>query len=114
MSKQRILMIVALCFVLIGTVAAGRWREPRPDSVVSCVGGFETPMGIYTHTVPASIDSTACREVPGACSPCIRSLENQGCEIVNLVTEFIPRDHTVLPDRNEQQTATFQLSCERP
>jgi hypothetical protein len=116
MSKQRILMIVGLCFVLIGTVAAGIPHEPKPNSVVSC-SGYAWPMGVRTHTVPVSIDSSECPTgsgVPGACSVCISSLQNQGCEIVDLVTEFIPRDHTVLPDRNEQQTATFQLSCERP
>jgi hypothetical protein len=34
MSKQRILMVVALCFVLIGTVAAGIPHELKPDSLI--------------------------------------------------------------------------------
>jgi hypothetical protein len=118
MSKQRILMIVALCFVLIGTVAAGIPHEPKPDSVVTCQGAVTNPMGIYTYTVPASIDSSACAFSPpdqfSLCSPCIRSLENQGCEVVDLGTEFIPLNFTGLPDRTMQQTATFQLSCESP
>jgi hypothetical protein len=118
MSKQRILMIVALCFVLIGTVAAGIPHEPKPDSVVTCAA-VGLPMAVRTHTVPASIsiDESECPTgsgVPGSCSICISSLQNQGCEIVDLVTEFIPRDFTNLPDRIMQQTATFQLSCESP
>ena len=64
MSKQRILMIVALCFMLIGTVAAGIPHEPKPDSVVSCLGDFNEPMGVATYTVPVSIDSTACIDLP--------------------------------------------------
>jgi hypothetical protein len=116
MSKQRILMIVALCFVLIGTVAVGVPHEPKPESVVTCAG-VGLPMAVRTHTVPASIDSSECPTgsgVPESCSACISSLQNQGCEVVDLVTEFIPRDHTLLPDRMVQQTATFQLSCESP
>ena len=116
MSKQRILRIVALCFVLLGTVAAGIPHEPKPDSVVTCAA-VGLPMAVRTHTVPASIDSGECPTgsgVPGSCSICISSLQNRGCEIVDLVTAFIPRDCTDLPNRNMQQTATFQLSCESP
>jgi len=117
MSKQRIPMIVALCFVLIGTVAAGIPHEPKPDSVVTCQGAVTNPMGIYTFTVPASIDASACTYSPPdpfLCSPCIRSLENQGCEVINLTTEFFPLQHSELPSRTVLQSATFQLSCARP
>jgi hypothetical protein len=113
MSKQRILMIVALCFVLIGTVAAGIPHEPKPNSVVSC-SGYAWPMGVRTHTVPPAIDTTECPTggiEPGTCSPCIESLENQGCEIAGLATEFIPRDFA---EQLPQTAATFQLSCARP
>jgi len=116
MSKQRILMVVALCFVLIGTVAAGVPHEPKPDSVVVCYGGpFAGGMQISNSTVPDSIDTTECLVEPGIwCSPCIRSLENQGCEVVDLVTESIPQPWSSLPDRTMVQMATFQLSCASP
>ena len=116
MSKQRILMVLALCFVLIGTVAAGLPHELKPDSVVTCAG-LGLPMGVRTHTVPVSIDSSECPTgsgVPGACSACISSLQNQGCEIVDLATKFIPKDFTNLPSRDVRQTATFLLSCASP
>jgi len=112
MSKQRILMIVALCFVLIGTVAAGIPHQPKPDSIVVCVGG--EGMGVTTATVPLSIDRSECSSFEQSCSPCIRSLENQGCEIVDLVTEFIPPLFSSLPQRGVQQSVTVQLSCESP
>ena len=112
MSKQRILMIVALCFVLIGTVAAGIPQEPKPDSVVTCVSVDNASMAVLSRSV--QVDSSDCPSVPGSCSLCIRSLENLGCEVVDLVTEFIPRDWTFLPDRIMMQTATFQLSCAGP
>jgi hypothetical protein len=117
MSKQRILMIVAMCFVLIGTVAAGIPHEPKPDSVVTCVGLFGSPMVVDTYTFPTSIDSTECVQTPTGfqpCSPCIRSLENQGCEVVDLVTDSRPRVFSLEPDRTMAQAATFQLSCESP
>jgi hypothetical protein len=116
MSKQRILMIVALCFVLIGTVAAGIPHEPKPDSVVTCYGGpFGESIDVSNSTVPASIDTTECLPAPGIwCSPCIRSLENQGCEVVDLFTEYIPQPWSSEPLRTMWQSVTFQLSCESP
>ncbi len=109
MSKQRILMIVAICFVLLGTVAAGRGHrpEPKPDSVVGCfiAGG---PYGVFALTVPESIDESSC--TPGLCSPCIRSLENQGCEVVEPVRT---KDELVLGE-GVFQFSTFVLSCEQP
>ena len=112
MSKQQILMVVALCFVLIGTVAAGIPHEPKPDSIVVCKGDGE--MGVVAATVPLSVNRSECSSFEQSCSPCIRSLENQGCEVVDLVTEFIPPLFSSLPERGVFQSATFQLSCESP
>ena len=108
MSKQRILMIVALCFVLIGTVAAGIPHEPKPDSVVSCLGAFGDPMNINTFSAPVSIDSTECAKFHGwNCSTCVRSLESQGCDILDVDTYNIPED-------GRASKAVFVLSCESP
>ena len=113
MSKQRILMVVAICFVLLGTVAAGRGRrsEPKPDSVVGCFMAGGGPYGVFALTVPESIDESSC--TPGAgdpCSPCIRSLENQGCEVIEPVRT---KDELVLGE-GVFQFSTFVLSCEQP
>ncbi len=110
MSRQRILMIVALCFVLIGTVAARIPHDPKPDSVVGCfiAGG---PYGVFALTVPESIDESSC--TPGSgdpCSPCIRSLENQGCEVV----EPVRTTDAAVPGEGLFQFSTFVLSCEKP
>jgi hypothetical protein len=108
MSKQRILMIVALCFVLIGTVAAGIPHEPKPDSLVECVGfGQYAVQGL---TVPASIDESECAPFQLlSCSTCIRSLENQGCEVddVNLSTITVANGDVF-------SQSVFVLSCESP
>ena len=85
MSKQQILMVVAMCFVLMGAVAAGIPHEPKPDSVVGCfVAGGQYK--VTALTVPESIDESSCTPFSdNSCSPCIRSLENQGCEVVEPV-----------------------------
>ncbi len=130
MSKQRILMVVALCVVLLGTVAAGRGprSEPKPDSLVGCIGAPAGGGGVGRYvvqnlTVPASFDPIECFDAlapdfpPGAagstCSACIQSLENQGCKVldVNLSLAdgvlFTGRAGDILPH------AVFVLSCER-
>jgi hypothetical protein len=108
MSKQRILMTVALCFVLIGTVAAGIPHEPRPDSVVSCVveGGQYQVTGL---TAPEFIDESSCTPFSEErCSPCIQSLENQGCEVVELQSVVL----TFIDGFGLFQGSVFSLSCE--
>jgi hypothetical protein len=111
MSKQRILMIVALCFVLIGTVAAGIPHEPKPDSVVSCFGVGGSFMFVDTHSVPVSIDSTEWCARPAAgqntCSPCVRSLEHQGCDVLDVDTFDVT-------DEQRASKAIFVLSCAGP
>ena len=110
MSKQRILMVVAMCFVLLGTVAAGRGRrsEPKPDSVVGCSGG---QYDVTALTVPESIDESSCTPFSGnPCSPCIRSLENRGCEVV----EPVRTTDVAVPGEGLFQFSTFVLSCEQP
>jgi hypothetical protein len=109
MSKQRILMIVALCFVLIGTVAAGIPHEPKPDSVVSCFGAGGGPMWVDTYSAPASIDSTDCTVPAGSnsCSPCVRSLEHQGCDVLDV-------DLFSFSDAPTGSKAIFVLSCAQP
>jgi len=112
MSKQRILMIVALCFVLIGTVAAGIPHDPKPDSVVGCFvdGGRYL---VSALTIPESIDESSCTPLSdNSCSPCIRSLENQGCEVVEPVQTQVLMEPTTVPFIF--QFSTFVLSCARP
>jgi hypothetical protein len=106
MSKQRILMIVALCFVLIGTVAAGIPHEPKPDSLVACLGagGF----GVQAADFPSSLDGSACESYQGAsCSECVHSLEHQGCDVIDVTTGSAPPEHW-----GAVFDAVFVLSCE--
>ncbi len=118
MSKQRILMVVAICFVLLGTVAAGRGprSEPKPDSLVGCVApppsasGTAAPWEVHGLAVPARIDESECVPFQGlSCSICIRSLENQRCEVVDAsVSAVTPAEGGIVG------VSAFLLSCERP
>jgi hypothetical protein len=79
---------------------------------VVCAGNFG-PIHVRTTTVPASIDSSECVTFPeteffGLCSPCIRSLEDQGCDVIDV-------DSFVLPAQEFADLhSVFVLSCERP
>ena len=112
MSKRRILIVAAMCFVLLGTVAAGRGHrpEPKPDSIVTCLGAGNYV--VLARSAPASVDLGQCSHPPdfaADCSSCIRSLENQGCSIVDVtVTNTGQFGGEPLPG------ATFLLSCEKP
>ena len=114
MSRQLILMVVALCFVLIGTVAAGIPHEPKPDSLVGCVAPPPSASGgpweVHGLAVPARIDESECVPFQGlSCSICIRSLENQRCEVVNAsVSAVTPAEGGIVG------VSAFLLSCERP
>ena len=113
MSKQRILMIVALCFVLIGTVAAGIPHEPKPDAIVSCHGDAGGGWLARWVTVPISVNRDACTSPQNQCSPCVRSLEEQGCKVVEAtVTNIPPASDGALNTNNiGHPRASFLLSC---
>ena len=112
MRKQRILMVVAICFVLLGTVAAGRGRrsEPKPDSIVACSAGgkFVVSGTTFPPSIDPSIDESECERFGATpnCSICIRSLEHQGCEVLD-----IDAINFTSPGNYE---AVFVLSCDRP
>ncbi len=126
MSKQRILMAIVMSFALMGIVVAAHAdgkRQQKPDSIVLCRTALN-PSQVYfvaARTAPASVNLDQCSQ-PSDCSPCVRSLENQGCKIVDVVTDF--PDHLPLAGASYlgrrrtagfgTQTATFLLSCEKP
>ena len=114
MRKLSILFLAVAVYALmgIGVAAADPKGNEKPNSIVTC---FSTSpdyfVGARTAPVFANLDQCSAFS---DCSPCIRSLENQGCEVLDLVTEFIPQSFSSLPTRTMFPTATFQLSCERP
>ena len=109
MSMILLLAAVAYTFVGVGVAVADSKGRGKTDSIVTCLanGGYF----VLASGVPASINPDEC---PGfhqsECSPCIRSLEKQGCKILDVVVTE-PADSTA---GGPGPRATFLLSCEKP
>ncbi len=94
----------------IGVAAAdddSKKRQRKPNSIVTCVavGPF---YGVGSRTAPASVNLDQCSGPVAPeidCSPCIRSLENQGCKVVEAITNFEPQGSL---------RVNFLLSCAKP
>ncbi len=134
-------LAVAVCeLVGIGAAAAddddSRRRQQSPDSIVTCQGsaGGYVPINVTTSTELNLVDCTFGFErsadpvIPG-CSSCVRSLEKQGCKVLDVVvTNFPPAsgggggipnpelasDLPDFPIVNVDPRASFVLSCARP
>jgi hypothetical protein len=114
MSKQQILIVVGMCFVLLGTVAAKIPHEPKSDSVVGCFA-VSGQYQVSAFTIPESIDESSCTPYSDSCSPCIRSLENQGCEVVEPVrTTDAAERASGTTGTSRFHFSTFVLSCVGP
>ena len=121
---MRILFLI-LVFCLLGVPLAvadsgdrGRGSGKAPDSIVMCEGQEGTFRPINA-TVPAGFSLDPCPV--DNCSNCIRSLETQGCKVVE--TDIAPGNSggdappgsPVGGDVGRSEArVTFLLSCEKP
>ncbi len=134
-------LAVAVCApVGIGAAAAdddeSRGRQQSPDSIVTCQGsaGGYVPINVTTSTEFNLVDCTFGFErsadpvIPG-CFSCVRSLEKQGCKVLDVViTNFPPAigggggipqpplasDLPDFPVGIVDPRASFVLSCAKP
>jgi len=142
MRKLAILFLAVAVYVLMGIGAAAaaddesRKRQQRPDSIVTCQGsaGGYVPINVTTITAlnladcTLSFDRSTDPVIPG-CSSCVRSLEKQGCKVLDVViTNFPPAsgggggipnpqlasDLPDFPIVNVDPRASFVLSCAKP
>ncbi len=120
MSKHRILMAIVMSFALMGTVAAAHAdgkRQQKPDSIVTCHGNFSGGYEVLNVTVPIPVNLDACT-FHGPCSPCVRSLEEQGCKVLDAtVSSFPPASPGAIGPSGGaglEPRASFLLSCEKP
>ncbi len=132
MRKLTSLFLAVAVYALMGVgVAAADGEDPSkrqqtPESIVICgdQGIVRQPpndlpqagLGVQTITTPESIALERCNR--GAqCAPCIRSLEKQGCKVLDLIVNAggggsgagIP-EFVIVGGSN----AVFVLSCEKP
>ncbi len=130
MRKLATLFLAVAVYVLmgIGGAAAGdgaskkasKKSQKKPDSIVTCSESAGTFV-VDAITTPESITLDGCApQVESSCSPCIRSLEKQGCKVVD--QDVTGRSVAAVPGGlggPMQQVvisggATFVLSCARP
>ncbi len=120
MRKLATIFLAVAVYALMGIGVAAAddddgKRQQKPDSIVSCQAELVlTPLGlqgghiVLASGVPASVENLdqclSLVDEKSECSDCIRSLEKQGCKIVDVTvngTLGLPR-------------TTFLLSCEKP
>ena len=103
MKKIVIVLLVFFFFSWISVVSAGNFpAKESPESTVHCV----LPI-IDWHSVLGTINVEKCdRYTPeDTCSPCITSLEEQGCKFIDVVV-----GHTTYPQ--ESVKILYLLSCD--
>ena len=102
-------ILVVLAFSWISGVSAEKKSGSKsPESIVTCAADATSYL-IYGESISENINAGQCKtwsteHDPDKCSPCISSLENQGCKIVD----------TVVGNTLELATVTYLLSCIKP
>ena len=116
MRKLATVFLAVAVHVLMGIGGAvadddSKKRQQNPESIVNC-GGSAGMYTVVAITTPEPINVEQCDpRAQSPCAPCIRSLENQGCKVLDLtVTEVIPIPTGGFIDPG----AIFVLSCEKP
>ncbi len=115
--------ILVLCLLVVPLSFADSGDRSRrsgraPDSIVTCEGTEGTYRPI-NGTVPAAFSLDEC--AVSTCSVCIRSLETQGCRVVETVvapgdsgSEAGPGSPVGGTVGRSEPRVTFLLSCQKP
>jgi len=107
MKKIVISIFVVSALFCISAVSAGKYPgKDSPESVVTCVNAGERFL-IYSKSISGAINEEQCQSSSPdhTCSPCIISLEDQGCKIINVDVETNVAGENVL---------NYLLSCVKP
>ena len=103
-------LLVVVSFLSLGTsIAKPPVEKISADSIVTCwEDSSQGNFVVWSRTTPTSINLDECSAIfPNGdqCSPCIRSLETQGCMVVDVVVSHI---------QDQPDKMTFILSCAKP
>jgi hypothetical protein len=109
-----ILVVVAFCWISVVS-ADNKPVEESPESIATCVANSGNgPYQLQTRSFPETINGEQCRtwepdREPDPCAPCIISLEEQGCKIIDVVVTQV-----VGSENYEKILApvTYLLSCD--
>jgi len=113
--KNHYLAIIAVlaCSWVSGVSADKGSGKHSPESIVSCLGAH-TFVVLY-RSIAEPINGEQCRtwdiiQPPDPCAPCITSLENQGCKVIDVVVTNIKGE----AGENYNVAATYMMSCVKP
>ena len=104
-----ILVVVAFCWTSVVS-AENRRGEESPESIVWCLSALGTHL-VMTRSLPETINAEKCRTweqgvvTPDPCAPCIISLEDQGCKIIDVNVAHVT-------ESGLDVSVTYVLSCD--
>lgn len=85
---------------------SGAYADQSPESLVTCGG---VAYSVLSHSLAGAVNTGLCTG-EHTCATCIPSLEDQGCEVINVV----PKPVRYRNEAGELNTVTFFLSCKQP
>ena len=110
MQKITIFILLASVFLWSSVVSAGNWPHKRgkesPESIVTFAGGNGETVSVIS--APGTINVELCTPWQDTHAPCITSLEDQGCKIIDVVVSH----ETLGGDRVRNTASTYLLSCD--
>ena len=105
--KKLVQLLLVSCVLIWSTCvfadAPGNRPAQSPESIVTCGSGNGDGIVIAEVAAPFSVEQ--CTPFEDTCAPCITSLENQGCKIIDVVVTHLAPYNTI---------ASYLLSCDEP
>ena len=101
--------LIVFAFSWVSGVSANKKKNSSPESIVTCGEGNTV---VESISVPLSIGAEQCKRFTddNTCAPCLVSLEDQGCKIVDVIVTHKPR-MGLAPGSTQ---STYLLSCVGP
>jgi len=106
---KKLMQLLLVSCVLIwstGVFAGAPGNSPTqsPESIVTCLS--VGTHGILSRSISGVVNEDQCKPL-GPCSPCITSLEDQECKVVDVVVTNL-----MASENNAKSMATYLLSCD--
>jgi len=109
MKKLVIAILVVVAFSWVSVVSAdNKPVEESPESIVTCLNAGTQLL--YSRSLPETVNGEQCKTwepdvTPDPCAPCIISLEEQGCKIIDVTVTHVADEGISVP-------VTYLLSCD--
>ena len=108
--KKLVQLLLVSCVLIWSTCVfadvSGNRPVQSPESIVACTSGNGD--NIQFADISVSLNMEQCTPFEDTCAPCISSLENQGCEFIDVIVTHIGTSTEVGVVSN----ASYLLSCD--